>query len=492
MSPGGERLDDAADRRRTSATMLGRLVPVQLGGLQAGLVAQLDDPLGQLVAEHADGQDLGRQAAGDVVPPAGLDLPRSTGRTRTPTASAPMATANRASSSLVMPQIFTNTPTTLPVPTGRARGWVSGRRPGPPGCPHTRTTPGYRAAMGHTGATARPPPRPRTPFGHQDGWWYRHDGRTVHDDPSAMTRLRRPALTLLALLLPGAAQALGRRWVGAAVLGLPTVTLLGLVAGSYGRQGIARRRARPHAHRPDRLGAAWRSAPWRPSRSPRSPSTSGRTRRARSPAPPACSGVVALAACPATAGTVGLWYAGEHSDTLNQVFRGGAVRAVPSDQVLGERTTNDDADAPTPRRPPPITAERRPSARAATTTTVAAARGPLERGAVRRRRRQGPIRPAHRRHGPRQRRPAHGRHRARLGAPEPGATAHARRAPADEVPEGLDRPGQRLLRLRGPQPGPGRRLRPGCGRTRSRARWPRRWACRSTTTCSSTWAASST
>lgn len=187
----------------------------------------------------------------------------------------------------------------------------------------------------------------------------------------AMTRLRRPALTLLALVLPGAAQAIGRRWASAAALGLPTVTLLGLVAGAYGRQGA--------------LGAAL------------DPTLVGRTGWAlvalgalaavsvtevavHEWAHPSGTfartagvlGVVALAACPATAGTAGLWYAGEHSDALNQVFRGGAVRAVPSDQVLGERATNDDADTPTPRASTGITAARRP---ASTTTSAPAPEG---------------------------------------------------------------------------------------------------------------------
>ncbi|MEZ5233055.1 MAG: hypothetical protein R2749_10160 [Acidimicrobiales bacterium] len=39
---------------------------VQLGGPQPALVADLDGTLGRLVAEHADGEDLGREAAHDV------------------------------------------------------------------------------------------------------------------------------------------------------------------------------------------------------------------------------------------------------------------------------------------------------------------------------------------------------------------------------------------------------------------------------------------
>ena len=63
---------------------------------------------GRLVAEHADGQDLLRQPLDDVADHLGVDLPGA-GREHEPTASAPMATARRASSSFVTPQILTNT-----------------------------------------------------------------------------------------------------------------------------------------------------------------------------------------------------------------------------------------------------------------------------------------------------------------------------------------------------------------------------------------------
>jgi hypothetical protein len=40
---------------------------VELRGPQARAVHRVDDTLGMIVAEHPDGQDLGREAAGDVV-----------------------------------------------------------------------------------------------------------------------------------------------------------------------------------------------------------------------------------------------------------------------------------------------------------------------------------------------------------------------------------------------------------------------------------------
>ncbi len=111
---GGERLDDPPHLpAATSVDLLGRLAPVQLGRLHAGPVAGVDDPFGQLVAEHAHGQHLGREPAGDVVGHLLGSICRGDGANTKPTASAPRATASRASSSLVMPQIFTNTPVTV-------------------------------------------------------------------------------------------------------------------------------------------------------------------------------------------------------------------------------------------------------------------------------------------------------------------------------------------------------------------------------------------
>ena len=65
---------------------LGRgLVAVQLHGVQAGGVDHLDHPLGRLVAEHADGHDLGRQPAGDVAGLGDRDLAGRAGAKTNPT-----------------------------------------------------------------------------------------------------------------------------------------------------------------------------------------------------------------------------------------------------------------------------------------------------------------------------------------------------------------------------------------------------------------------
>lgn len=160
-----------------------------------------------------------------------------------------------------------------------------------------------------------------------------------------MNRLRRPVLTLLGLLLPGAPQALGRRWAAAALLGLPTVTLLGLVAGAYGREGVLGAALDPTLV--DRTGWALVALGALAAISVTEVAVHEWAHPAGTVARAAgVLGVVVLAAVPATAGTAGLWYAGEHSQALNRVFRGGAVRAVPSEQVLGEAASNDDADAP--------------------------------------------------------------------------------------------------------------------------------------------------
>ena len=49
---------------------------MELDGLDAGAVSDLDHTAGKLVAEHADGEDLGWQPAGDVVHLLRRDLPR--------------------------------------------------------------------------------------------------------------------------------------------------------------------------------------------------------------------------------------------------------------------------------------------------------------------------------------------------------------------------------------------------------------------------------
>ena len=84
-----------------------RLVAVELGAASPACWTIVDHALGRLVAEHADGEDLRRQPLDDVGGPTGGDLARD-GAKMKPTASAPMATARSASSSLVIPQILTN------------------------------------------------------------------------------------------------------------------------------------------------------------------------------------------------------------------------------------------------------------------------------------------------------------------------------------------------------------------------------------------------
>ena len=88
---------------------------MQLGGAQAGLVDELDDPLDGALSRKmptvriSGGRRLAMSAARDTARNRGED-----GTKLKPTASAPMATARRASSSEVMPQILTNTRWRLP------------------------------------------------------------------------------------------------------------------------------------------------------------------------------------------------------------------------------------------------------------------------------------------------------------------------------------------------------------------------------------------
>ena len=170
-----------------------------------------------------------------------------------------------------------------------------------------------------------------------------------------MSTFRRLALTLLALLLPGAAQALGRRWTAALALGAPEVVLLGLVSGSLGRTGALDAALDPGLV--NRVG--WTLVGlgalaaisvtenaihvWaRPD---------GMVARAAG-----VVGVVVMAAIPAAAGTGGLYVATNHADAVNEVFRGGAVRALPSG-----RGTIDDADTPIPTGPRPGSATSAPT-----------------------------------------------------------------------------------------------------------------------------------
>jgi hypothetical protein len=73
---GAERLDRARNPRRDPLGVLDRLVPVQLHRAQPDGVGDLDHPARRLVAEHADGQHLRRQALHDVRDGAGRHLSR--------------------------------------------------------------------------------------------------------------------------------------------------------------------------------------------------------------------------------------------------------------------------------------------------------------------------------------------------------------------------------------------------------------------------------
>ena len=187
-----------------------------------------------------------------------------------------------------------------------------------------------------------------------------------------MTLLRRSLLTLLALALPGAPQALGRRWLTAALLGLPSVTLAGLVAGSIGRAGVVQSALDPTLV--DRAGWALVALGALAAVSVTETAVHEWARPGGSAARAASMmGVVVLAACPALAGTTGLWYAGEHRDALERVFRGGGARVLPSTLT---RSIDDVVAAGTAR---PRTVDRSTNAPGTTapapTTTVAAAVG---------------------------------------------------------------------------------------------------------------------
>lgn len=160
-----------------------------------------------------------------------------------------------------------------------------------------------------------------------------------------MSTLRRTALTILALVFPGAAQLLGKRWTAAALLGAPEVVLLGLLSGSVGRTQLLDAALDPSLV--NRVGwilvglgtlaaiSVTETAihVWAP--------PDGVVARAAG-----VVGVVVLAAIPAAAGTGGLYAATTHADAVNQVFQGGAVRAVPTGGG-----SIDDADTPIPTAP---------------------------------------------------------------------------------------------------------------------------------------------
>ena len=71
---GDERLDDEGHVLADPQCVGRRLVAVQLRALETRLVHEIDDALRRLVAEHADGQHLGRQPAHDVAGPHRLQL----------------------------------------------------------------------------------------------------------------------------------------------------------------------------------------------------------------------------------------------------------------------------------------------------------------------------------------------------------------------------------------------------------------------------------
>ena len=105
---GRERLDHEADPLADAPAVVRRLVAVELRGPQPGPVADLDDPL--RASRRGTRRRSGpRAAGGGRCRGRGRRRPAAaTGAKTKPTASAPMATARRASSSVVMPQIFTN------------------------------------------------------------------------------------------------------------------------------------------------------------------------------------------------------------------------------------------------------------------------------------------------------------------------------------------------------------------------------------------------
>jgi hypothetical protein len=65
----------SARARAGSSAVKTLMTNVELGAPEAGLVDDGHDPLGRLVAEHADGEGLGRQPPGDVAGRLGGDLP---------------------------------------------------------------------------------------------------------------------------------------------------------------------------------------------------------------------------------------------------------------------------------------------------------------------------------------------------------------------------------------------------------------------------------
>ncbi len=106
---GGEGLDHERHPLADPADVGERFAAVELRAAEAERVDDLDDPLLRLVAEHADGDRPRTGAgAGSRPPSPGVTWRGLPGAKLNPRASAPSATARRASSSLVTPQILTN------------------------------------------------------------------------------------------------------------------------------------------------------------------------------------------------------------------------------------------------------------------------------------------------------------------------------------------------------------------------------------------------
>jgi LCP family protein required for cell wall assembly len=162
-----------------------------------------------------------------------------------------------------------------------------------------------------------------------------------------MTTLRRTLLTLLAVAWPGAPQAIGRRWTAAAVLGVPAFALGGLLAASAWRAGLVNAALDPAFV--DRTGWVLAGLGVLAAVSVTETAIHVWARPGGVLARGAgVVGVVLLAAAPATAGTAGLWYAGEHRAALERVFRGGSTRVLPSSLT---DASIDDADTPATARP---------------------------------------------------------------------------------------------------------------------------------------------
>ena len=105
---GGETLDHERHPLADPPDVGERLATMQLRAAEAEGVDQLDDALSSFVAEHPHRDHARRQAMEDLPTVSGTTLRALPGANTNPSASAPSATASRASSSLVMPHTFTH------------------------------------------------------------------------------------------------------------------------------------------------------------------------------------------------------------------------------------------------------------------------------------------------------------------------------------------------------------------------------------------------